>query len=94
MKWHVVLCLMPTIALAELPPQYQRQAELLAIIGSNAVDEALAREPIDMVRMTGPDAYVVRSTGCKVNVAIVGIAQSEEIVGARQFVVEVVNTTC
>jgi hypothetical protein len=82
------------MVMAELPPQYQRQAELGAIITSNAVDEALGHEPIEMIRLTKPDVYVVRSAGCKVSVAIVDIPQAEEIVGARQFTVAVVNTTC
>jgi len=93
-KWALVLCLLPGMALAELPPQYQRQAELGAIIASGAVDEALGREPIEMIRMTKPDVYVVRSARCKVNVAIVDVAQTEEIVGARDFTVAVINTTC
>jgi hypothetical protein len=94
MRAALVLCLLPGMAVAELPPQYQRQAEMGAIITSNAVDAALANEPIEMIRLTKTDVYVVRSARCKVNVAIVDTPRAEEIVGAREFTVEIINTTC
>jgi hypothetical protein len=94
LKWAVLACALPGVALAELPPQYQRQAELVKIIADGAVDAALGGEPIEMIRMTRPDIYVVRSAGCKVTVAIVGVPLPDGMVGARDFTVAVQNTTC
>jgi hypothetical protein len=94
MRWAVAWCLMPGVALAALPPQYQRQAELVAIIQDEAVTSALRNEPIDGVRLTGVDAYEVTSISCTVQVGIVDTPVAEGIVGARQFAVVVQNTTC
>jgi hypothetical protein len=88
------LCLLPNLALAALPPQYQRQAELVAIIQDRAVEQALQDEPINAVRMTGVDAYEVTSESCKVMVGIVDTPAAEGIVGPRQFAVMVTAATC
>jgi hypothetical protein len=90
----IALCLLPTFAFAALPPQYQRQAELVAIIQDRAVEQALQDEPIGAVRMTGVDVYQVTSESCKVVVGIVDTPMQDGMVGPRQFAVVVNAATC
>ena len=94
MRWVVLLGLLPGMAMAALPPQYQRQAELVAIIQDRAVEQALQDEPIGAVRMTGVDVYEVTSESCKVVVGIVDTPVQDGMVGPRQFAVVVSGVTC
>jgi hypothetical protein len=94
MRWTILLGLLPGIAMAALPPQYQRQAELVAIIQDQAVETALQHEPINAVRMTGVDAYQVTSDHCKVTVGIVDTPVQDGMVGPRQFAVVVTGAVC
>lgn len=78
-------------ASAALPPQYQRAAELTAVIqvGSNAMDE------IDRVEYLSPDLYRVTSGRCHMDVRIVSSKSKGEVVpGPRQFTAEPGEVIC
>jgi hypothetical protein len=90
----IALCLLPNVAVAALPPQYQRQAELVAIVQDQAVEQALQDEPISAVRITGTDVYEVISQSCKVAVGIVDRPMQDGMVGPRQFAVVVTGAAC
>ncbi len=94
MRWSVFLCLLPGMAMAALPPQYQRQAELVAIIQDQAVASALRDEPITGVQMTDVDVFAVTSDSCKVTVGIVDTPMQDGMVGPRQFAVVVTGAVC
>ena len=87
---------LPLIAQAALPPQYQRQRELEAVIASPEVEEALKSRPIDSVSTTGDDVYTVTAGPCTVTVLIVTDAASKPAgwAGPRQFELEVGDPTC
>ena len=82
------------MAQAALPPQYQRQAELVRIIEDQSVTSALQDEPITLLRMTGTDAYEVKSDNCTVTVGIVDTPTAEGMVGPRQFAIVVQKARC
>ena len=73
--------------LAALPPQYQRQAELLAIINDPAVIDAFGFGGIEAVERTGDDHYVVRGGECRLDVTIKDTASTHEAgwAGPREF---------
>jgi len=84
-------------ALAALPPQYQRQAELVAIIESPDVVEVFGIErPIEGVRITDVDVYEVTGGGCRMQVRIIDVPRTENggIVGPRSFAVEAGELFC
>lgn len=86
----VGLCLVPLPALAALPPHYQRQDELVAII-AHVIEEFGIDRPIESILMKGKDFYDVVSGPCRMEVVIVDIppaADAEPIAGPRQFAVE------
>lgn len=70
---------------AALPPQYQRTAELKAILDNPTVVGAFGNRPIDRVEWTGQDQYRVTSGGCVLEVAIVFKPNPPGFVGARKF---------
>lgn len=61
----------PLAASAALPPQYQRQRELVEIVQSGEVEDALDGAPIESVTRTGDDRYTVTGGLCSVVVEIV-----------------------
>ena len=68
---------------AALAPNYQRAAELNAVI--EAVAAALPRYPIDKVIFQKADRYMVVAGPCSVVVRIVGKPLPQGMVGARAF---------
>jgi hypothetical protein len=86
----LAFCLMPLPAFAALPPHYQRQDELVAII-AHVVEEFGIGRPIESILMKGTDFYDVVSGSCHMEVMIVDVpppADAEPIAGPRQFAVE------
>ena len=83
-------------ALAALPPQYQRQAELRAIIDNMDVVDAFGFEGIDAIVEVETDLWNVRSGNCVLEVRIEDVPNTngEGWVGPRQFAVVVGETTC
>ncbi|SEP61749.1 hypothetical protein SAMN05428969_0149 [Devosia sp. YR412] len=76
-----------SVALAALPPQYQRQAELLAIIGDEGVVEAFGFGGIEGVELNGVDHYIVRGGDCMLDVMIEDLPNQHEAgwAGPREF---------
>ena len=73
--------------LAALPPQYQRQAELLAIIGDEGVVDAFGFGGIEAVELNGVDHYIVRGGDCMLDVLIEDLPNEHEAgwAGPREF---------
>lgn len=86
-----LLLLFPTLpAMAALPPHYQRQDELEAIL-AHVVEEFGIGHPIESIVMQDTDFYKVISGACHMEVVIVDVplAEGAEMVaGPRQFAVE------
>lgn len=87
----LVMCLTLVLAttlpaVAALPPQYQRRAELTAVL--NVATDALGiGKIIDAVEWTEPDVYSVRSGACTLTVRIVDTPKKREPgwAGPREF---------
>lgn len=90
-KWVGLVMLAGTVpAMAALPPHYQRQNELEAII-AHVVEEFGIEHPIESIVMKDTDFYEVISATCHMEVVIVDVPPAEEaepMVGPRQFAVE------
>ncbi|WP_162918257.1 hypothetical protein [Taklimakanibacter deserti] len=79
---------------AALPPNYQRIAELQAILSDSAVVETFkVKQPIDRIEFVKTDLYRVTAGACHVDVAIVD-KPGEKRPGPRQFTVKVITRTC
>lgn len=92
-----LLCLSPV--LAALPPQFQRAAELQAIISSEVVDLLGQRgQFVDAIEYVGPDLYRVSGGNCVVFVRIVDVPQADTgeapMVGPRQFTLDIQEPVC
>jgi hypothetical protein len=80
-------------AQAALAPQYQRQRELMAIVGNPEVLQQIGM--IEKVEAVGPDRYRVSSDRCTLAVTIKTAPRTAEVlVGARQFTVNVGARSC
>lgn len=80
----VLVTTLPTMA--ALPPQYQRRAELTAVL--NVATETFGiGHIIDAVEFTEPDVYSVRSGSCTLTVRIVNAPKEHAPgwVGPREF---------
>lgn len=73
-------------SLAALPPHFQRQAEIDAVLQA-AVDILGVAQPVDAIRFIETDRYEVRSGACTMVVRIVDTPgqRSQGLVGPRQF---------
>jgi hypothetical protein len=83
-------------ALAALPPHYQRQAELMAVVGE-ATEALGVQRPIEAIEMVRPDFWVVRSGACTLELAIVDVpleGKEPGFVGPRNFAVEAGPVDC
>lgn len=69
-------------AAAALPPQYQRLAELRAVLG---LAEVAALGTVDRIEYAGPDLYRVTAGRCRLEVRIVDLPTPRSVVGARRF---------
>lgn len=81
-------------AAAALPPQYQRLAELRAIIADPGVVRAFGGTAIDRIEHVGADLYRVSGGGCRLDVAIVGLPIPDGRVGPRRFEVKAGRKLC
>ena len=84
-------------AMAALPPQYQRQAELERIIGDPRVEEALKGAPISAIIYVSDDRYEVRGGACQVIVEVFTLpapAGEPMMVGPRRFDLRVGPAKC
>ena len=90
----IVLATAPAFAL--LPPQYQRLAELAAIIDNAAVTEAFGMDGIYAVEFVEDDLYRVYGGGCTLEVSIVDAPTEHEagFAGAREFTTELGDKVC
>lgn len=83
-------------ALAALPPHYQRQAELVAIVGE-ATEALGVQRPIEAIEMVGRDFWMVRSGACTLELQIVDVpleGKEPGFVGPRNFAVEAGPVVC
>ena len=71
-------------ATAALPPQYQRLAELQAVLETGVVD-ALDGALVSRVEYIRSDIYRVTAGSCHVDVAIVGLPAPRGVAGPRRF---------
>ena len=74
-----------TPAQAALPPQYQRLAELRAVMDHAGVAAALGSTPIERIEYVRPDLYRVTAGRCHIDVRIADLPTPRGIVGARRF---------
>ena len=85
-------------ALAALPPQYQRAAELKAIIDNAEIPAAFPEgKPIDRVEFVSPDLYRVTAGNCSLEVKIAdkpASADTPPMVGPRQFELSIGKVEC
>ncbi|MDB5507145.1 MAG: hypothetical protein JWR75_1783 [Devosia sp.] len=83
-------------AFAALPPQYQRQKELLAIVESEAVNEEFGMDGIESVEYLGEDRYRVTGGNCTLDVTIVDAPSTHPagFTGPREFALELGETAC
>lgn len=79
---------------AALAPNYQRLAELQAILGEAAVTEALKARPIDRIEFIKTDLYRVTAGPCQADIALADLPQEAGRVGPRQFTLKVVASAC
>ena len=81
-------------AAAALAPNYQRLAELRAVIENPGVNSALQDATVDKVEYVRADLYRVTAGRCHVDVAIVGIPLPRNMVGPRRFEVRPGRRVC
>lgn len=76
-------------ASAALPPQYQRVAEMRAILDDITITDLFGiQRPIERIEYIETDLYRVTSGACHVDVRIVDKPNVSGMVGPRQFEVE------
>jgi len=70
---------------AALAPNYQRLAELRAVLDLPAVADAFGIEPIQRIDYVATDLYRLSAGRCSLDVRIVGLPMPRGMVGARRF---------
>jgi hypothetical protein len=83
-------------ALAALPPQYQRQAELEQIIAA-ATDALGIGNVITAISMTGTDEWEVIGGQCSVKLTVVDVPRPDSepgFAGPRNFAVQADTVRC
>lgn len=84
-------------ASAALPPYWQRQRELEAILQSMDVADKLREQPIVSIRLVEPDVYQVETEACYLMVNIVDKPPGpgeQQMVGPRLFELEIGEPEC
>lgn len=82
-------------ATAALPPNYQRLAELRAVLDHPAVGGAFGMDgPVERVEYVRPDLYRVSGGGCRMDVAIHGLPMPRGMAGPRRFEVRPWKKVC
>ena len=79
---------------AALAPNYQRLAELNAVLNNSGVASAFGMTPIDRVEYLSPDLYRATAGRCHVDVRIVGLPMPRGMVGARRFEARAAGRIC
>lgn len=79
---------------AALAPNYQRLAELRAILNDPGVIAAFGIDALTSLTYVGPDQYQAASDRCQLAVRIVGRPMPAGMVGARQFSVSPGRIAC
>ena len=89
------LALWPSEAIGALAPQYQRLAELRAILNDPKVTDRFdINHPIDRVEWVTPDLYRVTGGACHLDIAIHDQPRSQPIAGPRAMVLVPSALTC
>jgi hypothetical protein len=70
---------------AALAPNYQRLAELRAVLELPAVASAFGIEPVDRIDYVATDLYRLSAGRCSLDVRIIGLPMPRGMVGARRF---------
>lgn len=86
----LVLSAMP--AEAALAPEYQRLAELRAVLGLAEV--AALGLPVERVEYVRTDLYKVTAGPCRLDVRIVGLPMPRDIAGPRRFRAQAGRRAC
>jgi hypothetical protein len=81
-------------AAAALAPNYQRLAELRAVLDNPETNAALQGAVIDRVEYVRTDLYRVSAGPCHVDVVIVGLPMPRGMAGPRRFAVRPGRKTC
>lgn len=92
----MLLSILTLPALAALPPHYQRQKELVAII-SHVIEDFGINRPVESILMKDQDMYEVTSGPCRMEVVIVDASHEpgeDLMAGPRQFAIEAGPLTC
>jgi hypothetical protein len=79
---------------AALPPQYQRAAELKAVVADARVANAFGGAPIERVEFVRTDLYRVSAGACRLDVAIVDLPTPADVTGGRRFAVKAGRKVC
>lgn len=87
----IVLC--SATAMAALPPQYQRLAELRAILDDSRVAGAFSG-PIDKIERIADDLYRLTADTCTMDVAIKDNPSRVNVVGPRSFFIDPAPMAC
>ncbi len=80
-------------ASAALPPNYQRAAELRAVLDHPGVAAAL-EAPVDRIEFVKDDLYRVTAGACRMDVAIVELPTPPGVAGPRRFRAKPGRKTC
>lgn len=82
-------------AAAALAPNYQRLAEMRAILDNPEVQAAFdVRRPIEGLTYLGPDHYQASGGGCHLDIRLIGVAMPDGMVGARRLKVQAGRLAC
>lgn len=79
---------------AAVAPQYQRAAELKAVVADGHIANAFDGAPIERVEYVRPDLYRVSARVCRLDVAIVDLPTPAGVVGPRRFAVKAGRKVC
>jgi len=80
---------------AALPPNYQRLAELRAVLDRPEIASSRGMmQPIDRIEYAGPDLYRVTAGRCRMDVRIVDLPTPRGMVGGRRFEARAGPPTC
>jgi hypothetical protein len=93
LAWTTWVVFCSTTAMAALPPQYQRLAELRAILDDSRVAGAFSR-PIDKIERIAEDLYRLTAGTCTMDVAIKDNPSRVDVVGPRSFFIDPAQLAC
>jgi hypothetical protein len=80
--------------MAALPPQYQRLAELRAILDDSRVVGAFTGRPIDKIERIAEDLYRLTAGTCSMDVAIKDNPSGATVIGPRRFLIDPGQMAC